>query len=130
MNYNTILSALETKLNAFATTEGYTVAWPDVSSAPSGAYLEGFLLPAETGFGGLAAGSFEDHQGIYQINVVTPKGGGTADERAMVDNVLTEFSKASKAGDVLIEKSWPSGAFEREDAYRVIPVSVRYRYLG
>ena len=53
--YNTILSALETKLASFATAQGYDVAWPDVQFTPTDDYLEPFILPAEAGQGGLAA---------------------------------------------------------------------------
>ena len=125
--YNTILSALETKLSDFATAQGYDVAWPDVKFTPTNAYLESFILPAETGQGGLAVGSYQDYEGIYQINVVTKKGNGTADSRAMVDAVLSEFSKGSMAGTVQIQKSWASGSFDRDNAYFVVPVSVRYK---
>ncbi len=129
--YSSIISALETKLVNFASTKGYDVAIPDMGYTPTtNAYIESFILPAENGFGGLASGSYQDYQGIYQVNVVTPKGGGTADERVMVQAVLNEFSKASKAGIVLIEKSWASGSFERESSWRVVPVSIRYRLLA
>ena len=134
--YNTILSALETKLSSFATAQGHYIAWPDVkfpsdsdisNGYSGGPYLESFILPAETGQGGLAVGSYQDYEGIYQINVVTKKGNGTADSRAMVDAVLSEFSKGSMAGTVQIQKSWVSGSFDRDNAYFVVPVSVRYK---
>lgn len=128
--YNDILSALETKLQTFANSEGYDVSWPDVKFTPTGSYLEPFILPAETATGGLTSGSYQDYAGIYQINVVTKKGAGTSDVRAMVENVLTEFNKAEAAGIVLIEKSWPSGSFDRDEAYFVVPISVRYRLLS
>lgn len=127
--YSEIISSLETKLNAFAIANNYDVSWPGVSFEPAGAYLEAFLLPAETGTGGLKAGSFEDYRGIYQINVVTPMGGGTADMRAMIDSVLSEFAKATKAGDVLIEKSWVSGNIDRNQSFVVSPISVQYRLI-
>jgi hypothetical protein len=139
--YNDILSALETKLSDFAAIQGYSVAWPDVKF-PSDAevangfvigqspYLEAFILPAETGTGALAGDGYQDYTGIYQINVVTKKGNGTADARAMVEAVLTEFGKAATAGVTLIEKSWASGSFDRDESYFVVPVSVRYRLLS
>ena len=125
--YNTILSALETKLSNFATAQGYEVAWPDIQFSPNGSYLESFILPAETGQGGLSVGSYQEFEGIYQINVVTRKGNGTADSRAMVDAVLAEFSKGSMAGTLQIQKSWASGSFDRDESYFVVPVSVRYK---
>lgn len=129
--YSAILTALETKLKAFADLNGYPVAWPDVDFTPSDQpYLEPFLILSEVGFGGLAAGSFEDNQGIYQINVVTPKGDGTIDQRVMVDAVLSEFSKASKAGAVLIERSWAGPTLEKTGAWNEVPVSVQIRLIA
>ena len=59
--------------------------------------------------------------------MATKKGNGTADSRAIVDAVLGEFSKGSMAGTVQIQKSWASGSFDRDNAYFVVPVSVRYK---
>ena len=128
MAYGSIIAALETKLVNFAVANSYDVSVPDIKYTPgTDPYLESFILPAETGQGGLSATSYQEYQGIYQVNVVTPKGNGTADERVIVDALLTEFSKASTAGSVQIQKSWASGSFEREGSWRVVPVSIRYR---
>lgn len=127
MPYNTILTALETKLANFATANSYDVAWPDVRFTPTDAYLQPAFLPAETAFGTLADSS--DYGGIFQVDVVTRKGGGTADSRAIVDDVLAEFAKGVKATNVLIEKSWASPMFDRDDAYIIVPISIQYRYF-
>lgn len=129
--YSAILTALETKLKAFADLNGYPVAWPDVEFTPNGQpYLEPFLILSEAGIGGLKAGSFQDNQGIYQVNVVTPKGGGTADQRAIVDAILSEFYKGSPAGGVIIEKAWAGSTLTRNDAWVFVPVSVQIRLIG
>ena len=130
--YADIQAALDLKLSSFANMQDYPVAWTDVKFTPTNVpYLSASFIPAETDTVGLSVNDVDDNKGIYQINVNTPKGGGTADQRVIVSNVLTEFAKATvtsfNTSDVLIEQSWASAAFDRNDSWVTVPVSVRYR---
>lgn len=132
--YSDILAALDTKLNTFAGANSYPVAWVGVAYTPDeNPYLAPSFIPAQTGFGGLSAGSYQDYAGIYQIDVRTPKGRGMSDSRAITQAVLDEFSKASttvfNGVNVLIEQSWASSLFDIDGAWFSVPVSVRYRVL-
>lgn len=134
MVYGDIITAIESKLASFATTEGVSVAWPNRIFEPSDdPYLAGNLLPSETSVGGLAAGSYQDYQGIYQVDVRVRKNTGTTDQRRLIEGLLTEFSKATLIDindtRVIIEKSWSSGAFEIGDNWMSTPVSIQYRVI-
>ena len=133
--YADIQEALETKLKAFADLGGYPVAWPNVKFTPSTVpYLATFNLPAQTVTLGLSIGSGDDHGGIYQIDVRCPKGNGANDSRTIVNAVIAEFSKGSEqtanTTKILIEQSWASGAFDIDDVWFTVPVSVRYRAIS
>ncbi len=125
---NTITAALETKLKNFAVTNGYDVAYLGVSYTPTDQpYLRCFMLPSQTTTRGLPTSSLNDYRGIFQVDVLQPKGQGIVTARAIVDEVLAEFSKGSKQGDVFVEMSWAGTAFEDRESWAAIPVSIRYR---
>jgi len=133
--YANIQQALETKLKAFADLKGYPVAWPNVRYDPSTApYLTSYNLPAETSTLGLSIGSSDDYSGIFQVDVRCPKGNGGNDSRTITNEVIAEFSKGSEqianTTTVLIEQSWASGAFDIDDAWFSVPVSIRYRAIS
>lgn len=128
--YNDIQAALDTKLNGFATTESLEVAWPNVDYVPSGAYLTGVVVPAETQVIGLPYDDTDKYQGIYQIDVRVPKGKGTQESRTITDLVLAEFEKGSSetinTTTVRVINVWASSAFDIDAAYMSVPISVRY----
>lgn len=130
--YSNIRAALDTILNTYATAQSVDVAWQNTGYTPGpDAYLEPFLLPAESGTVGIEATGSIDYIGLYQVNVVCPKGGGTVESRTLVDGLLTAFARTTSetvsGQKVSIVKSWASPALDRNDAWYVVPVSIRYR---
>lgn len=130
--YANIRAALDKLLYDYAATVPISVAWQNMPFTPgSDAYLEAMLLPAETDIVGMESTGSNDYIGIYQINVVCPKGTGTAESRTLVDGVLTALKRTTSytvnSQKVISQKAWASPALDRDSSWYIIPISVEYR---
>jgi len=126
-----IQSALDTMLYNWSNTNSVSVAWQNVDfdNTNISQYAQAFMIPAQTFPIALADLSSSDFTGIYQINVYTKKGIGTKTNRDLTESLLTAFGKGSGANGVRILQASMSGAID-DDAWLVVPISVRYRMLG
>ena len=129
---NNIQSAMDTILKDWADAQPILVSWENlgVQTDIDEPHVASFLIPAETDTPAIADGDYEDFTGIYQISVYVQKGDGTGASRPIVDSLLTAFArgveKTISGQRTRVVKSWRSGAVDN-DAWYLIPVSVRYR---
>ena len=127
-----IQTALDSILKTWADAEPIIVAWENIGRQTDidVPHVASFLLPAETTLSSLANADSSDYTGIYQVNVYVQKGDGTGSSRPLVDGLLNAFRKGvAETVDgqkTRIETSWRSNAIP-DEAWYVIPVSVRYR---
>lgn len=128
MSYTTIRRALDTGLNTWASSYVISVAWPNIKFDGALPYVGVFFLPAETETLGLAVGSADSKQGIYQVSVYTELNGGTQELESIISSLESTFYKGAKFSNVLIEKIWTSAAIKLPEAWST-PVSIQYRVI-
>jgi hypothetical protein len=132
MSLPLIRRALEAPLKTYADAQSLIVAWQNVemSETPAGRYLRAFVLPLPTLSPdlGKAGRRFE---GIFQVSVVEPQGGGPGGAEAVVEAILALYPPATDlvVGSLrvhIIEPLAPAPAIVERDRY-VIPCSLPYR---
>lgn len=129
-----ITEALLQRLATLTLSPALQVAWPDVPFPANGGtkpdtYLEARQLRAETQTIGINA--WDDHAGIFQVDVVYSKQDGAIKATQIADAVAAHFPRnlrlANGAVVVRIHER-PSIAAPVPDApYTRTPVSIRYR---
>ena len=89
--FNDIQAALDTQLS---TVTGIPVAYPNVPYKPSAgtAYLRASFLPAETVQASMGATGKDETNGVYQIDVVAPRGSGRVQQ---IDTVADLFKRGT-----------------------------------
>lgn len=122
---------LETRLSAWAASNGIPVAWENVEfTPPAGVYLRAFLLRAETRSLDLL-GAHRRLQGVWQINVIAPTGAGSAQAEAIAEQVCALYPAALRLREsdfelMLVSPMAMHAPLVDADRYTV-PCSCRYR---
>ncbi len=130
-----IQSALDSILNDWAQAEPIVVSWENLGRQTDidEPHVASFLIPAETDAPAVGNGDSLDYTGVYQVSVYVQKGKGTIESRPLVDRLLTAFSRGTErivdGQRTRVIKSWRSSAIDN-DAWYLIPVSVRYRSIA
>lgn len=125
--------AIESRLATWAAARSpaLTVAWENVPfTAPTGMYLQGFLLPSDTGSEDLA-GAHRRYSGVYQITVRAPLNAGPGAAEGMADELAALFplnQRISVTGLTLqvIEPVTAGKGLPEGDRF-ALPVWFRYR---
>jgi hypothetical protein len=88
MSHKIIRSLFEQRLTAWAAARSLRIAYEGDIFDPETdeTYLAAFTLPAGTNTNTLS-GDHRVYTGVFQINVVTPAGGGTGDAEGLVDDL-------------------------------------------
>jgi|TARA_B100000963_G_scaffold350943_1_gene361857 hypothetical protein len=124
--FNDVQAALDTKL---ATVTGTNVAFPNVPYTPQAgtSYLRASFLPAETTQAGLGANGKDETNGIYQIDVVVPRGSGRPQ---LIDTVADLFKRGTVSSynsvNVRVRSVSMSPAILDEEWY-FVPISVNFQ---
>lgn len=129
MSQASISAALATRLNTLA--GGYSVQWENAPlNPPAGVYLAEAFLPAATMAVGVASTSSDEYAGIYQVTVMSPKGGTKGPSRAACDAVLAHFPRGLRVSSggitVAVLRASMGPALMDGDRYAV-PISIDYR---
>ena len=129
MSIAAIHTALRSRLSSLAFSPVVPIAWEGVEFEPGKkSFLQAFFLPAETSTPSMDAGG-QRAEGIFQVTVNVPAGGGSGGAEAMADSIIGHFPRGSSmAGvgvDVNVLKAWRSTGLTDGVWYR-IPVSIRY----
>lgn len=122
---DTLMTAIGT---AFSAT--YAIAYPDIDFKPTGsAYFDVAILPNGAAFEPMSGNG--THQGLLQVAVMYPKGGGVIDPLALAGEVVDVFDKGARfigAGHSVkistrpvIAQPIPDGAYVR------VPVTISYQ---
>lgn len=129
-----IVEALLTRLAALALSPAVPVAYPDVTFPATGTtkpdtYLDAKRLPAGARAIGISA--WNEYPGIFQVDVVTKKGGGAIKSTQIADAVAAWFPRGTSLtnGGVQVDIYDPPAIAPSidDDPYTRIPVSIRYR---
>lgn len=129
---NAIIAAFfETRIKTFAATESttLTVAYEDVPFTPPerGAYLEIFLLPANT-INCTVDGIRNRYLGIFQVNIYTKAGTGRKTSEILEKKIIDLFPVVPK-GTVSIEQTPSAYRIHQELAgWKCTAISINYRY--
>lgn len=124
--FNDVQAALDTKL---ATVTGTSVAFPNVPYTPQAgtSYLRASFLPAETTQASLGANGKDETNGIYQIDVVVPRGSGRPQ---LIDTVADLFKRGTVSSynsvNVRVRSVSMSPAILDEEWY-FVPISVNFQ---
>lgn len=104
MSHRTIRQIYEARLAAWTAARSpvLRIAYQGVAFTPSDGeiYLAAFTLPAGTSSATLG-GDHKAYTGLFQVNVVTPAGGGTGKAEGIVDELAALFplnARYTKAG--------------------------------
>ena len=109
------------------------VAWEGKDFTPTNAaYLESFLLPAETIAVGVEQGGSDVLAGLYQVTVNVPKNSDKNTWLTETAKVKARFARGTilNVGGtrVIMSKTW-SNAAQISDTYYRVPISIRYRAI-
>ncbi|WFW62079.1 DUF4128 domain-containing protein [Citrobacter freundii] len=87
-----IAELLESRIAVICSSLGLPVAWPNIPFAPpdSSPYGRVYVLPAQT-VGQDLGGQLRTYQGILQLNIIVPAGGGVTQARGLAKSVADAF---------------------------------------
>lgn len=128
MSAKSVHAALRTQLNAL--NPSYPIQWEGTKlDANVRTFLQPQFMPAESVTNTIGSSTFQRLEGVFQVMIYTPAGGGSAAAETIADALLALFPRnatlASGGVTVYIQKSWRDGAMTDGVWYR-IPVSIRY----
>ena len=129
MSNQKIRSELEQKLQA------WNVDHPEVDIVLEGesyikadnSFLETFLLPNVTR-DVTVDGKRQRYVGIFQINIWVKDNVGTGPADRLADSLIAYFPIVPKTGRVSVEKTPWAAKPILEDGWRVVPLTIQYRY--
>lgn len=124
--FNDIQAALDTQL---ATITGTPIAFPNIPYTPSAdtTYLRASFLPADTVQSSLGTSGRDETNGVYQVDVVAPRGSGrpslpdTVADTFKRGTVLTYNSRSLRVRSVSI------GSAILDDEWYFVPVSIDFQ---
>jgi hypothetical protein len=128
MSNSTVAAALSARL----ATLSLPTQWENSSFTPSASqtYLAEAFLPATTTAVGIASTSSDELAGIYQVTVLSPRGGTKGPGRATAEQVIAAFPRGlrlTRSGiTVTILRTSMGPALMQGDRW-AIPVSIDYR---
>lgn len=130
-NYTTILNILDTQLS---TTPGLPVLTQEnILSKPDSttSWCRSTLLPAEPNILTVGQGGQRQDQGLYQIDVFTPKGSGADPANQIADSIQNTFIRGQYLSAngvlVLVEKVWRQTATALSGTvFYQLPIIVRW----
>lgn len=126
-----IRTLYEQRLATWAATKSLTVAWQNaLFTAPAGAYLRAFLLPADTDSQDLA-GAHRAYTGVFQVSIVAPAGQGSVVAETLAAELDALFPNnlllSSGAFGVQIVSPCSAGPAIQDGTRYTLPVWFRYR---
>lgn len=94
MSDQSIMAVLQTRLAAFASTKGLSVAFEGVSFSPDATktHLADYLLPAQTDNPSMGRGH-KRYEGIYQVDVDAPTGSNVVALRNLANELAAHFPR-------------------------------------
>lgn len=132
MSFPDITGALEAHLGVWADKQAIPVAWDNIQFNPpaSGIYLTSHDMPASP-YSIDLAGTSVISSGVYQVNVVVPKGSGKSEARriaALVAALFPENAEIPGEGFAVWITAPPAIFSGMPDAVSyTVPVSINYR---
>lgn len=129
--FNDIIAALDAHLVALA--DGTPIAWPNLDYDPSlgTVYYRPRYLPVDTSQVSMGSAGKDKTLGIYQIDIMHPKGGGRSGK---IDPLADHFKRGSVIaynGVSVVVRTVALGTPINDGAWYAIPVSVTiYAYTG
>lgn len=137
MSQSIIRKELQTRLKAWADShvpplpvalEGVEFKKPNEdSSLPKNPFVECFLMPTAT-LDPTVDGKRRREVGLFQVNIWYPDGRGTGAIEACAESLVDAFPVVPKVGDVSVERTPSLARSYAENDWRVIPVTIQYRY--
>lgn len=109
------------------------IVWENTEYTPTigTTYFSAWLLPAEPD--NLCIGGsppWQQHQGIFQVNVFSPIGIGFGYPKNKAAEIVAAFPANSSfvynSLTIIIRKAWPAIGFPNDNGWYQIPVSIRY----
>lgn len=119
-------------LSARLATLGLPTQWENAQFQPSATqtYLAEAFLPAATAAVGIASTSSDELFGVYQVMVMSPRGGTKGPGMATAEQVLAAFPRGLRITrngvTVTIQRSYLGPSLMQNDRWG-IPVSIDYR---
>lgn len=127
-----IQSELETRVKNWAAAQSpvVQVAYENVpftKPADKSPFVEVYLSPVVTS-NVTVAGNRQRYLGNLYINIWTPDGKGTGQSNRILASLVSAFPVVPKTGSVSIESLPNAKRAIYEDGWRVVPVTIQYRY--
>ena len=121
--FNDMQAALDTHLDSMDSTP---IAWPNVPYEPSAGtvFLRPNFLPTETVQASLGSTGKDETNGIYQVDVVFPRGSGRT---TLTDTIADHFKRGTVLtynGTSLRVRSVSMGPAILDGAWNFVPVSI------
>lgn len=124
--FNDIQAALDTKL---ATLTGVPIAYPNTPYKPQAgtAYVRASFIPNETLQASLGSTGKDETLGIYQVDVVVPRGSGRPQLLDTVADLFKRGTVLTYNGVNLRIRSVSMASAILEDEWYFVPISVNFQ---
>ena len=124
--FNDIQAALDTQLS---TITDVAIAYPNIPYTPSAgtSYLRASFIPADTAQASLGSSGKDETNGVYQVDVVVPRGSGRP---SLVDTVADAFKRGTTLtynSRTLRVRSVSIGSAILDDEWYFVPVSIDFQ---
>lgn len=127
--FTDISAALSGRLNTL--TGGTPVAWENADYTPTDGvmFLRETLLSGDTNQTSLGNDGYDEHLGVYQIDVFAPKGGGKGEAITKADAIADHFKRGTtltyNSADVRIRTVSRAG-FGYDENWIILSINVEY----
>jgi len=124
--FNDIQAALDTKLSTITSAP---IAYPNVPYKPQAGttYIRASFLPTETLQASMGATGKDETNGIYQIDVVVPRGSGRPSLLDTVADVFKRGTVLTYNGVKLRIRSVSIGSAITDEEWYFVPISVNFQ---
>lgn len=108
------------------------IAWENINFKPEvgTGYLRVSLLPSETDVVTMGPQPFQEHKGIFQVDVFYPLAQGPGPAMGKAAEIQKVFCPSAQfvynTVTVQIDKSWPSSGRADQAGWWHVPVNIRY----
>ena len=126
-----IESALLAHATAFANNHDYDIALPNMAFTPptlsaSAKWLRASFLPAPTATIGVNFAAYNQHNGIFQIDVFYGQGSGELAPGRIATGIIEWFKRGTELDVVTIIRAPYRGPLLKSDPWMMLPVSIPY----
>jgi len=106
---------------------GLDTAWPNSGFIPTGAHIRPAFLPGDTIPAAIGATAQDVTNGVYQIDILDPKGGGRTQIADAIADIYSRGSQLASGSVIIRIRSTSIGAGQFEGEYYRTPIIINWQ---